>query len=117
MTLVHGGSHRDREKMIADSASQDGTGVIIEGLPDGSGLLETLAASGQLQLHRIAPGCPCCMGNLTVRVTLNRLLRQTPKQIYLAIADATHLPAIREFLQDAQYREHLTLGPEIDCQP
>jgi hypothetical protein len=115
MTLVHGGRHRDREKAIADSAGHTGAGVIIEGLPDGSGLLETLAASGQLQLHRIAPGCPCCMGNLTVRVTLNRMLRQTPKQIYLAIADATHLPAIREFLQDEQYRERVVLGPEIDC--
>lgn len=115
MTLVHGGNHRDREKAIANIVSQSGAGVIIEGLPDGSGLLEALAASGQLQLHRIAPGCPCCMGNLTVRVTLNRMLRQTPKQIYLGIADATHLPAIREFLQDEQYRECLALGPEIDC--
>lgn len=115
MTLVHGGNHRDREKAIADSAAHPGAGVIIEGLPDGSGLLETLAASGHLQLQRIAPGCPCCTGNLTVRVTLNRMLRQAPQHIYLGIADAVHLPAIREFLQDEQYQDRLTLGPEIDC--
>jgi hypothetical protein len=117
MTLVHGGHHRDREKAIADRASHSRAGVIIEGLPDGSGLLETLAASGQLQLQRIAPGCPCCMGNLTVRVTLNRMLKQVPAQIYLGIADATHLPALREFVQEAQYRKHLILGPEMDCSP
>jgi hypothetical protein len=115
MTLVYGGSHKDRENVIATTAGQSGAGVIIEGLPDGSGLLESLASSGQLQLQRIAPGCPCCMGNLTVRVNLNRMLRQTPKQIFLSIADASHLPAIREFLQDEQYRKRLSLGPELDC--
>lgn len=115
MTLVHGGSHRDRENAIATAASQQGAAVIIEGLPDGSGLLETFAASGQLQLHRIAPGCPCCMGNLTVRVTLNRVLRQAPAHLYLGLADASHLPAIREFLQSEGYRQHLSLGPEINC--
>lgn len=115
MTLVYGGSHKDREKVIATTACQSGASVIIEGLPDGSGLLEILATSGRLQLQRIAPGCPCCMGNLTVRVNLNRMLRQAPKQIYLSIADASHLPAIREFLQDEQYRERLTMGPEFDC--
>ncbi len=115
MTLVHGGSYHDREKAIAHIAARSNAGVIMEGLPDGSGVLETLATAGQLQLQRIAPGCPCCLGNLTVRVTLNRMLRQAPKQIYLGIADASHLPAVRAFLQDEPYREHLSLGPEIDC--
>jgi hypothetical protein len=48
---------------------------------------------------------------------LNRMLRQAPQQIYLGIADASHLPAIREFLQEDQYRERLSLGDEIDCSP
>ena len=34
---------------------------------------------------------------------------------FLAIADASHKARVREFLQDAQYREHLELGPELDC--
>lgn len=115
MTLVHGGSQRDREQAIADSLAAGSAGVIAEGLPDGTGVLELLAASGRLQLQRIAPGCPCCLGNLTVRVTLNRMLRQRLQQIYLSIADASHLPAIRAFLQEAQYRNHLSLGSEIGC--
>lgn len=115
MTLVYGGTPRDREKAIASVAPPTGASAIIEGLPDGTGILEALAAKRQLQLQRIAPGCPCCNGNLTVRVTLNRLLRQSPQQIYFGIADASHLPAIREFLQEDQYRERLLLGPEIDC--
>ena len=115
MTLVYGGTPSDREKTIASLAPHNGASAIIEGLPDGTGALEALAATSQLQLQRIAPGCPCCHGNLTVRVMLNRMLRQAPQQIYLGIADASHLPAIREFLQEAQYRERLLIGPEIDC--
>lgn len=115
MTLVHGGSQQNREHVIATLTATNGAGVIIEGLPDGTGRLEALANSGQLQLQRIAPGCPCCLGNLTVRVTLNRMLRQNLPQIYLGISDPAHLPAIRTFLQEAQYRDHLVLGPEVDC--
>ena len=115
MTLVYGGSAGDREKAIASTIPPTGAGVIIEGLPDGTGVLEDLAASCQLQLQRIAPGCPCCHGNLTVRVMLNRMLRPKPAKIYLAIADASHLPAIREFLQEDQYRQRLMLGPDINC--
>lgn len=115
MTLVYGGTPGDREKAIAAFAPHTGAGVIIEGLPDGTGVLEDLAATSQLQLQRIAPGCPCCQGNLTVRVMLNRMLRQSPQQIYLGIADGAHLPAIREFLLEEQYRERLLLGAEIDC--
>ena len=115
MTLVYGGTASDREKAIASVVSQTSVGVIIEGLPDGTGLLEDLASASQLQLQRIAPGCPCCHGNLTVRVMLNRMLRQAPQQIYLGIADASHLPAIRKFLQEDQYQKRLLLGAEIDC--
>jgi hypothetical protein len=117
MTLVYGGGPRDRERAIAATVPPIGAGVIIEGLPDGTGVLEELAASSQLQLQRIAPGCPCCQGNLTVRVMLNRMLRLKPAQIYLGIAEASHLPSIREFLQEDQYRERLLLGPEINCGP
>lgn len=115
MTLVYGGTPSDREKAIASAATATGTSVIIEGLPDGAGLLEDLAAASKLQLQRIAPGCPCCHGNLTVRVMLNRMLRRAPQQIYLGIADASHLQTIREFLQEDQYRERLLLDTEIDC--
>lgn len=115
MTLVYGGTPGDREKAIASAAPPTGASAIIEGLPDGAGVLEALATTSPLQLQRIAPGCPCCHGNLTVRVMLNRMLRSGPQQIFLGIADASHLPAIREFLQEAQYREWLLIGPEIDC--
>jgi hypothetical protein len=117
MTLVYGGTLSDREKAIASLAPHHGASAIIEGLPDGTGVLEALTLTSQLQLQRIAPGCPCCHGNLTVRVMLNRMLRQAPQQIYLGLADASHLPAIREFLQEDQYRERLSLGDEIDCSP
>jgi DNA-dependent RNA polymerase auxiliary subunit epsilon len=50
-----------------------------------------------------------------MRVTLNRVLREKPEQLYLSLADASHLAKVREFLQEAQYHKHLELGPELDC--
>ena len=50
-----------------------------------------------------------------MRITLNRVLREKPTRLFLSLADASHKAQVREFLQDAQYRAHLELGPELDC--
>ena len=119
LTLVHGGSGDAREAAIAALASAPGTGggnaAILEGLAGGNGALQELAASAVMKVIRVAPGCPCCTGNLTMRITLNRVLREKPARLFLSLADARHKAQVREFLQDAQYREHLELGPELDC--
>ena len=125
LILVHGGSGDKREAAIAaqfaaSTASADGKAsikgaAIVEGLAGGSSALQELEASAVMKVIRVAPGCPCCTGNLTMRITLNRALRDKPDWLYLSIADASHKDKVREFLQDAQYREHLALGPELDC--
>ncbi len=121
VTLVHGGSNDAREAAIATKVSSfaaDGHGpsaAILEGLAGGRGALQELEESSVMKVIRVAPGCVCCTGNLTMRVTLNRLLREKPAQLYLSLADARHKDKVREFLQEAQYREHLELGPELDC--
>ena len=125
VTLVHGGSGSGREAAIAAQASfhaADRAGsstrigvAILEGLAGGSGALQVLEASAVMKVIRVAPGCPCCTGNLTMRTTLNRVLREKPASLFLAIADARHKDKVRAFLQEPQYREHLALGPELDC--
>jgi len=124
LTLVHGGSGDAREAAIAAMASAFAadsnnsskvSAAILEGLASGRGALQELEASSVMKVIRVAPGCPCCTGNLTMRITLNRVLREKPALLFLAIADASHKAKVREFLQDAQYREHLELGPELDC--
>ncbi len=116
VTLVSGGTGAAREQAIAAHADpRIASAAIIEGLADGRALLETAAEGMQLQVVRVAPGCACCTGNLTMRVTLNRLLRRAPACLYLSIANADHKPQIVAFLQEVQYREHLQLGPELVC--
>src|SRR5438552_14442356 len=116
--LVTGASAHAREAAIwsaieagSGSAAASLTGVILEGLPDGKSGPDP--ANPGLHIKRIAPGCFCCVGNLTLRVTLNRLLRSHPPRLYISIADTTHLDKIREFLSQAPYDDWLTLSDDI----
>lgn len=114
VTLVTGASAAQREQAIAARlvpAFQ--TAVILEGFPDGTSPLQNLEHSSHLKIFRIAAGCLCCTGNLVMRVTLNRILRDPPQRLFLSIADATHLEALRNFLTAAPYDGLLVLTE--DC--
>jgi hypothetical protein len=114
VTLVTGASAAQREQAIAARlAPLCPTIVILEGFPSGSSPLENLESFSHLKIIRIAAGCLCCTGNLVMRVTLNRILRDPPQQLYLSIADATHLGALRNFLTTAPYDQLLILNE--DC--
>lgn len=111
-TLVTGATPALREAVIR-SAMADGTrtAIILEGIPDAvSGLDDT---QPHLQIARIAPGCLCCTGNLTMRVTLNRLLRSKPEQLYIGMATASHLEQLRAFLSAPPYDNLLTLTKDL----
>jgi hypothetical protein len=117
VTLVTGPSARLREAAIAGALDLPHSGgglraaVILEGLPDGSAILE---ASDKLLITRIAPGCLCCAGNLVMRVTLNRLLRQRPERLFIGVADGTHLDQLRSWLSSAPYDQLLALTSDLD---
>ncbi|MYM38842.1 GTPase [Duganella qianjiadongensis] len=84
--------------------------VILEGMPTGLSPLADLAdTSPMLQVLRIAPGCLHCSGNLVLRVTLNRVLRHPPAQLFIGLASAEHLELLRDFLQAAPYAALLDL--------
>lgn len=111
--LVYGGDVRSRELAIAAHVNPEATAVaLLEGLASGA---ELPAPSSQLSILRIAPGCPCCTGNLTMQVTLNRVLRHPPNQLFLSLADASHRESVKSFLQQEQYCGRLELGPDLDC--
>jgi hypothetical protein len=116
-TLVTGASARAREHAIAaqllSAAHQDGaTAVILEGLADAG---SPLVPSGSLLISRIAPGCLCCTGNLVLRVTLNRLLRQRPGRLFIGVARSEHLDQLRSWLRSAPYDQLLDLAPDLNC--
>ncbi|HWJ93258.1 MAG TPA: GTPase [Telluria sp.] len=108
--LVTGPTASARERAIAAQMHQNGakTAIILEGLPDGQPLL---TPSESRLIERIAPGCLCCTGNLVLRVTLNRLLRQRPERLFIGVARSEHLEQLRSWLCSPPYDQLLELGP------
>ncbi|WP_091874066.1 GTPase [Massilia yuzhufengensis] len=113
-TLVAGASAAAREDSIAAllrAAPPGGlSAVILEGLAPGS---TPIPDSSSVRLVRLAGGCPCCAGNLVLRVTLNRLLRQGPERLFIGLAGSEHLDQLRSWLQDAPYDQLLALDPVV----
>lgn len=118
LTLVSGGSAAAREAAIAKALDPDiPTAVILEGLASGASPLD--APPDKLNVQRIAPGCMCCVGNLTLRVTLNRLLRPSNQQplqrLFIGIANDAHLAQIQAFLSSPPYDQLLELTAPLKC--
>ena len=114
VTLVTGSSYAAREAAIA-AALRPGVSAfaILEGLPDGKPDSPLQQALPPQQIVRIAPGCPCCTGSLTMRVTLNRVLRQAPQHLFIGLADTSHLEQFRDFLRTDSYSRLLTLTEDL----
>lgn len=107
VTLVAGGDAGAREAAIAKVLAESdlSTALILEGMP-----LDALDFDASIAVSRIAPGCPCCTGRLTMQVTLNRILRHPPQHLYVSIANEMHLDAIRDFVSQPPYDSLLTLS-------
>jgi hypothetical protein len=121
-TLVTGPGAQARERAIHTALQGCAAGgalpaampaVILEGLPSGDSFLDTLVAPARLA--RIAPGCLCCTGNLVLRVTLNRMLRQRPQHLFIGVARGEHLDQLRSWLQAEPYDQLLRLTPDLQA--
>ncbi len=117
LTLVTGATPARREHAIAArldalaaTAPQARCVMLLEGLPDGHSVLPL---SPQFPVHRIAPGCLCCTGNLVLRVTLNRILRLRPDRLFLGLATLDHLDQLRSWLQAPPYDQLLELTADL----
>ena len=114
--LVTGPRAGARETAIA-ALLQPGvpSAIILEGLSDGGSALvfEDIPEKLSPNVIRIAPGCLHCSGNLILRVTLNRVLRHPPAQLYISLASAEHLQQLREWLSGAPYDALLALQSDI----
>ena len=67
--------------------------VIVEGGPG------TLSAPPGVELVQLAPGCVCCVGQLPLRVTVARLLRQArPARLWIEVSAAQHVAELRRQL-------------------
>lgn len=126
--LVTGARAGAREAAIAGHLQQQAhaggpSAIILEGLSDGKSPLAfddtdaavRVACTEKLtpNVIRIAPGCLHCSGNLILRVTLNRVLRQPPAQLYISLASAEHLEQLRTWLASPPYDALLELQSDI----
>jgi G3E family GTPase len=110
-TLVTGATLAGREALVAASlVPGQRSAVILEGLSDGRSILDP---SDNLVLHRVAPACLCCTGNLILRVTLNRILRLRPDRLLIGVANLDHLDQLRSWLQTPPYDQLLELTPDL----
>jgi len=116
-TLVVGATYAAREAAIAAALPGQQSAVILEGLPDGRANSALDQAMQATDIRRVAPGCLCCTGNLTMRVTLNRVLRHPPQRLFISLATAGHLAQIREFLGTPSYQPLLTLTTDLHISP
>jgi hypothetical protein len=113
-TLVTGPAAAGREQAIFDRLQLSDlhlAGIILEGLASGHSPLDNLPA--HVLFARIAPGCLCCAGNLVLRVTLNRMLRQRPDHLFIGVARSEHLDQLRSWLQAEPYDQLLRLTPDL----
>jgi hypothetical protein len=111
VTIVTGASAAAREAAIAALlAPGQGAAMILEGLSDGRPLL---VSSAMHDVHRVAPACLCCTGNLVLRVTLNRILRKRPGRLFIGVANWDHLDQLRSWLQQPPYDQLLELTPDL----
>ena len=111
VTVVTGATPAIREALVAASlVPGQRSAAILEGLPAGQTILDP---SDNLMLHRVAPACLCCTGNLVLRVTLNRILRLRPDRLLIGVASLDHLDQLRSWLQNPPYDQLLELTPDL----
>ena len=83
--------------------------IILEGGPG------NLTAPDDIVLIQLPPGCPCCVGQLILNVTLTRAIRQwQPQRLWIEIASTEHLPAVRKHLTQGNFAELLSLENIFD---
>jgi hypothetical protein len=110
---VESDAHASQSPTSAPAKAEDGpSAVILEGLGIAD---DPLVSSPSLNVVRIAPGCLCCDGNLVLRVTLNRLLRQRPQRLFIGLARSEHLDQLRSWLLKAPYDQLLALNPVVEA--
>jgi hypothetical protein len=117
--LLASATHDAAVSVAGDSALHpDSTSAFDAVILEGFGVAaEPLASGPGLHVTRIAPGCLCCDGNLVLRVTLNRLLRQRPRRLFIGLASSEHLDQLRSWLQSTPYDQLLRLNPVVSATP
>jgi len=94
-------------KLLSGLTDDAPVSVLLEGAP-ADGTPEWQPPPG-VHLHVLAPACLCCIGNLTLRVTLARVLRhEMPRHVVIGIADPLHRPRLFDWLAQPPWAGRLS---------
>ncbi len=65
------------------------------------GLAATIELPDDLAVTRLAAGCVCCLGQVTLRVGVVRTVRNArPDALLLVLSSGAHVPRVRALLAD-----------------
>ena len=113
-TLVAGATAGARQAAVIERLDAAiAAAVIFEGMHPAHPAFQDPARPAPLFVATIAPDCPCCGAGLVLRVTLDRMVRRRPRQLFICLADAGHLSHLQQFLREPPYARLLTLTPVI----
>lgn len=91
--------------LLATRPSHERWVVLVE---EGS---QALTAPPGVTLYQLAPGCVCCTGQLTLRVTLARVLRlDRPDRIVLDLAPSAHRAQVDALLRGPAFAGRLSVS-------
>ena len=93
--IVHGAGLGDRlrliENLAADLPAGDALAVMLTS-PRLTAAFPGLRLPPGAIVHAVSGGCPCCIGRVTLQVTLVRLLRESrPRRLFVELAGTDHL--------------------------
>jgi hypothetical protein len=102
---VHAGDAQRLTDAWLEAHAGERRAVLVEGA------FVPLAAPDDVAVERLTAGCPCCMGQLPLRVTLVRLVRSLrPQALLLLLAAEGHVARVKALLADG------SLGVRFDVE-
>ncbi|GAC1407655.1 MAG: hypothetical protein NVSMB6_05680 [Burkholderiaceae bacterium] len=115
-TLVSGGTAADREAAIAACVNpRTLTYVLLEGGHGSEHPLANAVNWPNVRVDTIAAGCPCCNAGMVMRVTVDRILRRRPTQMFISLAQFTQVQHLQKYLSATPYAALVYLSPPISC--
>lgn len=114
-TLVVTGSRGSgKTRLIARLLDERPPGEIWAALLEDRGTARIEAGAGRA-IVRLDSGCPCCAGQVSLRVALTGLLRSArPARLFVELDAASHAQAVLRLLAGPWLAPVLALGPLVE---
>jgi hypothetical protein len=119
--IVHGAGLGDRlrliERLATDVPAGDAITVMLTS-PRIAAVLPGLHLPPRAVVHAASGGCPCCIGRVTLQVTLVKLLRESrPRRLFIELAGNDHLRRTVAALAEGRLADALCVAGTLQAHP